>query len=516
MSKRHGAVAAGHDLVAEAAVEVLAAGGNAYDAALAGMAVACVCEPVLASFGGGGFLLAVPAGGRSRVYDFFVQTPGRLPAAPGELDFRPVDVHFGSEIQEFHIGWGSTAVPGLPAGYFAIHRDLARMPVAELLAPAIRHAGEGVRINPVQAGYLELVSPLLLATEPSRALYGSSRLPGSILQEGEPHRQPELADALDALAHEGPDLFYRGEMAAALLDAAGSAGVLAAADFEAYETVIREPLEVPFGGAVVEGNPPPASGGLLVAFGLALLEGSGIGDLPPTGDAHASLLAAVLGSTGAARVAAAAVDGGDGTGRMLSPEFLQTWREQVAPLTPARSGTTQITVADADGNVAALSISNGSGSGCVIPGTGIAVNNMLGEADLNPDGFHRWPPSRRLTSMMAPSAVRWPDGRIAATGSGGSNRIRSAVLQVLVNLVAHGMDAARAVETPRLHVEGDRLSVEYGFDPESLAGTLERWPDHRVWRQPSMFFGGTHTVVVGGGTVEAYGDPRRGGVCRLH
>ena len=151
----------------------------------------------------------------------------------------------------------------------------------------------------------------------------------------------------------------------------------------------------------------------------------------------------------------------------------------------------------------------------MIPGTGIVMNNMLGEDDLNPGGFHRWTPDERMTSMMAPTALAWRDGRRVATGSGGSNRIRTALLQVLVDLVDFAMEVEDAVAAPRIHVEDSFLSVEGGFDPERIAPVLEAWPEHQVWEAANMFFGGAHTVASGPRGVEGAGDSRRDGACAI-
>lgn len=511
MTASRGAVAAGHDLVADTVCDVLGAGGSAGDAAVAAMAMACVAEPVLASFGGGGFAMVQPADGEARVYDFFAQAPGRHPPDPADLDFRPVQVRFESETQEFHIGWGTVAAPGMAAGMFALHRDLARMPLRELLAPAIDHAKRGVPLNAEQAYFFSLVEPIMLATDESRALFADETDPTRTAPEGQIVRQPDFADFLDALGHEGPDLFYRGEAAHALLDAAGDGGCLQAEDLESYQVERRLPLEIACGDAAIVLNPPPASGGTLVAFALAMLEGADLPRLEQRDPRNAALLAEALRATDEARVEGICEYGEDGQPR-LRRDLVEAWRRKVRPLAPAYRGTTHVSIVDREGCVAAVTVSNGSGSGCVIPGTGIVANNMLGEADLNPGGFHCWPENRRLTSMMAPSVARWPDGRMAVTGSGGSSRIRSAVLQVLVNLVAHGMAAEDAVRAPRLHVEAGHLSLEPGFEGHGMEDLLAAWPRRQQWEAPSMFFGGAHTVRLdSGGSCEAFGDPRRGG-----
>jgi gamma-glutamyltranspeptidase/glutathione hydrolase len=174
-----------------------------------------------------------------------------------------------------------------------------------------------------------------------------------------------------------------------------------------------------------------------------------------------------------------------------------------------------MSVIDGAGNVASMTVSNGEGCGRILPRTGIMLNNMLGEQDLNPHGFHRWRADERMTSMMAPSLVLFRDGRRVATGSGGSNRIRTAVLQVLVNLIDFGMSPEAAVRQPRLHVEDGLLSIEGGLDAGVVDGLCQRWPRHERWDTLNLFFGGAHTVVEGPHGLAGVGDSRRGGVCRI-
>ncbi len=143
--------------------------------------------------------------------------------------------------------------------------------------------------------------------------------------------------------------------------------------------------------------------------------------------------------------------------KLLEPTLIQRYRDEIAGAPVAVRGTTQISVIDAEGGAASLSVSNGEGSGYVLPGTGIILNNMLGEADLNPEGSLGWPTDARMSSMMTPAIVLDDTGAVTALGSGGSNRIRTAVLQALLNLLAFGMPLEEAIAAPRLHVEGDKL-----------------------------------------------------------
>ena len=504
-----GVVAAGHALTAAAAEDVLREGGNAYDAVIAALATSFVSEPVLSSPGGGGFLLAAPAGERPRVYDFFVQTPRvRRPAA--EVEFHPVMADFGPARQEFHIGRGTIATPGMMQGIAEIHADLATVPLRDLVAPACRLAIEGVVVSELQAYLLGVVEAIIGANEACRSIFASIEAPERLARAGERLVNPGLADALEAIAIEGADLFYRGEIAASLAADLAAGGHLEAADLAGYRVEKRAPLSLDYRGVRVLTNPPPSSGGPLIAFGLALLAALDAGPEPFGSAARVGSLAAVMEATSAARVeqsveALAALD----------PTLVERWRAQVAGRARAFRGTTQVSVIDAAGNIASATVTNGEGSGCVAPGTGIVMNNMLGEDDLHPGGFHRWPPDERMTSMMAPTALAWRDGRKVATGSGGSNRIRSALLQVLVNLVDFGMDIEAAITAPRIHVEDAFLSVEGGFDPERIAPVLDAWPEHQLWDAPNLFFGGAHTAASGPRGVEGAGDPRRGGACAI-
>jgi gamma-glutamyltranspeptidase/glutathione hydrolase len=509
-----GVIAAGHQLTAQSGAEILRAGGNAFDAALAALATACVAESALASLGGGGFLLAQPAREAARLYDFFVQTPRRRRAA-AELDFRPIIADFGTAVQEFHIGPGAVATPGIVRGLFAVHRDLGTLPMRDILHQAVRHAHEGVPVNALQAYIFGVIAPVYRDRPAAMAVYGSRERPGSPPVEGETLRQPALADALESLAVEGEDLFYHGEIAAAIVREMHAGGHLQAEDLAGYAMIPRRPLALDYRKARLFTNPPPALGGLLVAFGLQLLSGVEFGTPGYGSPAHLERLARVLALTQEARLASCSRGSAaqpDDT-LLRNPGFLARYRRLLAGQPPARRGTTHISVIDGRGNVAALSVSNGEGSGCIAPGTGIMLNNMLGEQDLNPDGFHRWPTDTRMTSMMAPALLHFPDGRVIALGSGGANRIRSAILQVVSNLVDFGMDVEAAVAAPRIHLEGEHLSVEGGFDAERLQQLLAAYPSHHLWAGLNLFFGGVHTVLRDRGGLRGAGDPRRGGAC---
>lgn len=509
------AIAAGHPATVDAAADVLGAGGNAFDAALAAMCAACVAEPLLASLGGGGFLLAQPAGGGAVLYDFFVNTPRRH-RDPGEIEFYPVACDFGPATQTFHIGLGAMAVPGAVAGLCTAHGELGRLSLRCILAPAIELAREGVALRPIDAYAGRVLTPILTSSE---ALARHFRRPdGMPLAPGDTLVQPELAETLEAIAEGGSAVFYEGAFArdlAALSAAEG--GQIDETDLGEYRVVSRRPLECRYRDALILTNPPPSSGGLLIAFALALLDQAHA--LPRESPARLGRLARSMALTNAARVEAAIhadEASGDPAARLLDPALVTLYTERLLGRASTARGTTHISVVDGEGNAAALSLSNGEGCGRVLPGTGIHLNNMLGEADLNPAGFHRWQPGTRIASMMAPTLIDLPDHGVIALGSGGSNRIRTAIQQVVVNLVDDRMSAEEAVEAPRIHVEDGLASLEPGFADAAAKAVAREAERAAPWPERNMFFGGVHVAGQDrSGRLSAAGDPRRGGVARI-
>ncbi len=513
-----GVVAAGHWETAQAAAILLRAGGNAFDATCGALACACVVEPVLASLGGGGFLLARDGSGQAVLYDFFAQTPRQR--RRGGQDFYATSADFGTVVQEFHIGLGAIATPGMVRGLVAIHGERGSLSLGEVLAPAINLARGGVVTNAFQAALFQVVAPIY--TTPSAAgTFGGHSGAGGLPAAGDLMRLPALADNLDQLVLEGDRPFYEGEIAQALLASCQQeGGHLTADDLASYQVVRREPLAVDYRGAQVLTNPAPSFGGTLIAFALKLMEQIKLspGDL---GQArHLETLVQAMALTNKGRVESGLGDkegGENALSRLLDPDFLQTYADEILGRPATMRGTTHISVLDGAGNGASLSLSNGEGCGFVVPGTGIMPNNMLGEEDINPRGFNLWTENRRIASMMAPSLITWRDGAVAALGSGGSNRIRSAILQVLVNMLDFGLPLAEAVSRPRLHVENGRLDIEPGYEPAVVAGLtgpggLE--PDHtEIWPAANLFFGGVHGVRAGhhGGSPQGIGDPRRAG-----
>lgn len=513
-----GVVAAGHEETAAAAELILREGGNAFDAVIAAFLTACVAEPVLASLGGGGFLLAHRPGQDPRLYDFFVQTPRRK-RAEDDLDFFPILADFGTATQEFHIGMGSIAVPGAVRGMFAIHRDLGSMPLHEIAQPAIERARAGVRMNALQSYIFDIVGSIYRAGEESFATFRSPTDARQLIAEGELLHLPVLADFLDVLAHEDDRLFYEGEVAHRLVgDCAQHGGHLSADDMRHYQVMVREPLQIGYHDTRILTNPPPSCGGLLIAFALRLLENADIGAQGSGSYHHLAILAHAMEMTNKARIDADLhrLHHDPQITHMLTDPFVAAYRREVLERATFTRGTTHFSILDRNGGVASMTVSNGEGCGYMIPGTGVMLNNMLGEEDLHPMGFHGWQCDQRITSMMSPTVLLDPAHGTVACGSGGSNRIRTAILQFLINTIDFGMPLEPAVTAPRIHFENDRLSLEPGFTDEVLAALQAHYPQQQQWDRLNLFFGGVHAVKESPDrhSLSGVGDPRRGGVAK--
>jgi gamma-glutamyltranspeptidase / glutathione hydrolase len=479
-----GVVAAGHPLTAEAGAAVLRAGGNAVDGALAAMLTSFVTEALLTGLGAGGYMLVAGGDAEPVLLDFFVQAPSPR-GDGGDAELLAVDVSFGDAAQVFYIGPASCGVYGNPAGVCAAAERWGSVPLAELAEPAARLAEQGVPLNAGQAYVAEILADLLTSTPECAALWAPE---GHVLREGETMRNPDLGEALWRLGRDGAEPFYRGDVARAVdgwLKPRG--GSLGAADLAGYEAIEREPVKVRYRDREILTNPPPSAGGILLAYSLGLLDR---GASPPT-----------IQSTIDSMSAAQAERGADFMDGLADPGFLQSF------MSSRLGSTTHISVIDCDGMACAVTCTNGEGSGVVVPGTGLHINNVMGEEDLNPLGFHMHPAGRRMPSMMAPSLVL-RDGEVELVlGSAGSNRIRSALLQTIVGVVDHGLGAEQAVRAPRMHFEDGVVYAEPGIDLDGIDPELQAVRFGAL----NLFFGGVQAALCRDGALSGAGDPRRGG-----
>jgi gamma-glutamyltranspeptidase/glutathione hydrolase len=486
-----GIVAAGHPISAEAGARVLREGGNAVDAAVGAVLASWVAEPLLTGPGAGGYMLVAGAGEEPTLLDFFVEAPGRDADPADRADLLPAEVSFGDAAQVFNIGPAACGTYGSPAGLAAAVDRWGSMSAADLAAPAAALARRGVPLNAEQAYIFEILRPILVSTPEASAVFAPG---GRVLREGEPFRDGDLADTIERFGAEGAAPFYDGDIGAAIVAwLAARGGQLTHADLDAYEAIPREPVRASYRGLQVLTNPPPAAGGTLLALAMARLDATTDG--PPS----APEIVDVMEEVQAQRTS-------DFLEGLPEPGFADRF------LASRLGSTTHISVIDGEGRACSVTCTNGEGAGVIVPGTGVHVNNIMGEQDLNPLGFFRYPPGRRMPSMMSPTVVLGDGGEVELVlGSAGSNRIRSAILQVIVGAVDHGLPATDAVLAPRVHFEDGVVYAEPGEGRDALRAAGR---DIVAFRSRNLFFGGVQAVErdPATGALAGAGDPRRGGV----
>lgn len=459
------AVAAGHRQTAAAAETILQKGGNAYDAILAAMMMSFVAEPLLSSPGGGGFLLAAGPKQPAKLIDFFSDTPSTAATDidRDNVDFYPIVGDFGTRSQEFHIGRAAAAVPGVPAGIFKIHQTLCSLSLQEIASPAIKAAEQGIEINHQQAYVALILKPIIDSSIASKSLYAG-------MHAGHVWKNLQLASFLDTLSNADHNWFYQGEIARNLGEQDKS--LLKVSDFTDYQCHVRAPLQLELGDYQILTNPQPSTGGALIFEQLNRLKSRH--------DAVAVLEA------------------------MQHADELKR-----NPMTEVSRGTTHMSVTDRMGNLASLTLSNGEGNGQVVKDCGFMLNNFLGEEDINTSGFFSWDKKQRMRSMMSPTLMIHPERQIAL-GTGGSNRIKTALFQVLNHLINGDKILKHAVEAPRMHFENGLLDLEPGFNPSDAEKLKKHHPIYSEWHNHNLYFGGVNAVQTGT-TVAAIGDFRRNG-----
>jgi gamma-glutamyltranspeptidase/glutathione hydrolase len=498
-------IAAPSLLAARAAASVADAGGNAVDAALAATLVAAVTEPGMIGPGCGGFVTVWPRDDDPIVIDGYAEMPGRgLPPDPDRGFGRRISMAYGGGMETL-VGAGSVATPGGFAAFGEASERYGALPWPEVVAPSVVATENGFPLSPVAASYLAYAAEPIFDADPEgrEALRGPG---GARLSEGETVVIPGLSEALRLVADEGPAAFYTGEIGRRMSDAVlAGGGRLTGRDLAEYRAEVRPPTLVDVDDWKVATNPAPAIGGAVLAAMLLLLD-----DHPFTAwdAAETRRMAEVQRSVlryrarhldepgdraGAAEALLAAARVGDLGGLLESGSTVHT------------------SAVDSDGLACAITVSAGYGSGVVVPGTGLWLNNSLGELELQPHGLDGFRPGDRLPSNMAPTIAKRSDGAVLAVGSPGASRITTALAQVLLNFIHLGMSLGDAVDHPRLHVEVFEGRPSIAFEPGL---PVEPFGDlaARRFPGPSMYFGGVGAAMwdprAGHFTAT---DPRRSG-----
>lgn len=479
--KTKGVIACGHQNTLDAGKFMFEEGGNAFDALIACLFASFSAESIMSSAAGGGFMSAILPNKKSYSLDFFCQTP-MVKKKPSDLDFYPIKLDYGVSSEEFHVGLGSVATPGMLKGIFHIYEKFCSLPMKILSQPAIELAKNGVKINDFIATDYLLLSNMLKATPDLKSIFFQDDV---IYKKDSIQKMEKLADFLEHVSYDGIDNFYYGDIAQKIHEISiENRGSLSFEDLKNYEVQERDGLIFNYKNKQIVTNPLPSVGGEMLKFALACLEKEKIHN--PKSNKYTQTVYTVLSQMMKQK-------------ESLLKKFNST----------KRGSTTQISIVDDKGNALSTTVSNGEGSGCTIPGTGILLNNMLGESALLPNGFHSWSKNERLSSMMTPTLVLNEKEEIEIiTGTGGASRIPSAITQVLSYIIDHNMDVETAVMAPRLHPEHGTLNTEPLIaEPLELLNGDEYLP----WNEQAMMFGGVHTIVKKGNEYFGAADARRMG-----
>ena len=499
-------VVTNHPLASAAGAEMLLAGGNAVDAAVAALFALTVVEPMMVGVLGGGVAHIRLAGGRHVVLDGLSTAPGAAHGAMYETVSNELPNYRDTVGRANQVGPLAVAVPGALAGWCRALHDFGTLSIEDVTAPAIRLAERGFAATPYLADCVTDLAPDLIRDPGLAALF----LPGGApLRAGARVVQAEYAQTLRAIARQGAGALYAGELGDALVETMSrTGGLVSREDLGAYQVIEREPICGSYRGFEILGPPPPASSGVHVVQMLNLLEGFEVGAMGFGSPDAVHLLAEAMKIAFADRAVATAdpafVDVpverltdkayADQRRRLIDPARTRRWEPGV--LGGESNSTTHVTVADADGNVVATTQTiNGLFGACVrIPGTGMIANNYMFNFDPHPGRALSVEAGKRVFTSMAPMMVRRGERLLYALGLPGGLRIFPSALQALVNLLDHGMTLQEAVEAPRIWTEGGVVEMEEAF-PDTVENEIVN-RGHEVVRLQRIG-GGMNAIAFG-------------------
>jgi gamma-glutamyltranspeptidase/glutathione hydrolase len=483
-------VVAQEPLAADVGLAVLKSGGNAIDAAIAIGFVLTVTHPFAGALGGGGFLLARFADGRSTFIDFREAAPN---AASRNMFVGPD----GKLTRDSLVGWRASGVPGTVSGFVLAHQKYGKKKWGDVVQPAINLASKGFTVSYALSESLKNSQKHLEIFDESKRIFLKK---GELYQPGDRFRQPELAATLKRIKKRGAAGFYEGETAKKLAVAeAANGGTITLEDLQAYKAVERKPISGRYKEYDIVTSPPPSSGGIGILQMLAMLDGSGYEKAGAGSAASIHYMAEVerrfyadrseyLGDPSFYKVPIA---------RLLDPHYIAVRRDSIEPnratpsdqLGPGKlpaaesTETTHWNVVDSEGNAVAVTytLNGGFGSGVTVPGLGMLLNNEMDDFAAKPGEPNMFglvqgegnaiQPGKRPLSSMTPTIVLKDNKVFMALGAPGGSRIINGVLEVLLNVLDFHMNVQDAVDWPRFHHQWqpDKLYLEKGISPDTIA-----------------------------------------------
>jgi len=453
-------IAGGHHNTVDSAHNILKLGGNAFDAAIAGVFSSMSCEYLYTGAASGGAMLVKKNGSSPQIIDFFVETPAINPAKV--KDFKTIHADFGGTKQEFNIGVGSVGIPGTLPGLIQIHKNYGSLPFSVLVEQAVDLAKNGCSISQNQEYLSEVLSPVISSSKTLKSIFTKR---GSLLKKGDSFFNKDFGSFLEQFLYEDANKFYKHEVCPLFYSALKKGGIISLKDLQEYTPKKRDPLKMLYRNYNIFMNPLPSTGGRLINRGL--------GELRELNHVSRKDIESAL-------------------------YKIKTVKEK-----DMVGSTTHISIIDKENNVASVTTTNGVGAGFIIPGTGIMPNNMLGEKHLNLYGFHNWKSKQRIPSNICPTLIVDNNQNLITLGSAGSSRIISATISVITNLINNGMSLKEAISKPRIHLEGSALHCEpHIHHPEYQTKNVV------LWEEKSMYFGGVNACSLS----DSVADERRSGV----
>jgi len=507
--------------------DILAAGGNAVDAAIATAFALAVTHPSAGNIGGGGFAVVRTAPGKAVALDFREVAPAAA-TANMYLDEK------GNLTDHSRRGDLSTGVPGTVAGLWALHAKLGKTPWKALVAPAIALARDGFEVDDKLHGSVKAQTSLLAKHPATAAIWLPKGAPVAV---GDKVAIPELAATLERIAARGADGFYKGETAAAIVgEMKAGSGIITADDLASYAPVWRDPLRFSYRGYTVASMPPPSSGGIVLAMTAGMLGKLDLGKLPWYGAEHVHWLTEVWRRAFAARnelLGDPAYVKDMPVGKLVSKPYTDklfaTITDKATPSSEVAAvlegdHTTNLCTVDARGMAVALTYTLNTGFGNGITVAGFLLNNEMDDFSAKPGSpnvfglvqgaANKTEPGKRMLSSMSPTIVEDARGQLfMLAGAGGGPRIITAVWQTISNAIDFGRRADVAVAQPRVHHQ--HLPDIVHIEPQALDQASEQALRTKgyavVWAESHRMFGAITAIVRTASGWEGTSDPRAGG-----
>ncbi len=494
----------------QAGEHIVAMGGNAFDAAVATGFNLMVSNPLMCSIGGGGFATIKTRGEMPVVIDFFNAMPGKgLSKDRFGKNTRTISLPYGPGVDVIS-GHSSIGVSGTAKGLEYLSKHYGSLPLKEVLQPTIEDARQGVPLNKTVAKWVQISAEKLHWYTPySKSLLSTPE--GKTPKEGYILKNPDLAETLEYIGNYGIDEIYHGEIAKKIVETVQEGGgIVTAQDLAEYDVIIRNPIRAEIDGFLIYSNPPPSVGGCSIIHILKAMAHLNINTMTP--DIYSKIGIILHGalsnrfSAFEAHKTNQKIDLEKLYGITVDDYILEKYKNIIPS-----PNTTQLSTVDDLGNICSLTMSMGYGSGVAIPGTGIFMDNSLGELELNPLGFHALEPGERLVSNMSPTIAQ-SSSELLALGSPGASRISTALAQVLFNIIHFKMNLEQALAKPRIHWEDEKVLFEKGIELEREL-LPENW-ETIEFGEMDMYFGGVQAVSLQHGKTQAFSDPRRSGCAK--